>query len=174
MAPPKDKKRLVPYLFAWTQNLVGILLILRMTTVNECLGRIASERVNQEEMDFTARMLLDWVRDVRQIDGIAEWAWRLLDPHDGLVMLPYHRPAPSKATLRFLPHLAYISSGTACGIAALLAEESRRQIALVKKIAENGRIVKNCTRRNHAAAALRALEEDQEFAIVNGLVNGAH
>ncbi|KAK4983050.1 hypothetical protein LTR50_007450 [Elasticomyces elasticus] len=80
MAPPKDKKRLVPYLFAWTQNFVGILLILRMTTVNECLGKIASERVNQEEMDFTARMLLDWVRDVRQVDGIAEWAWRLLDP----------------------------------------------------------------------------------------------
>ncbi|KAK4960651.1 hypothetical protein LTR28_005056 [Elasticomyces elasticus] len=89
-------------------------------------------------------------------------------------MLPNHRPAPSKATLRFLRHLAYISSGTACGVAALLAEERRRQIGLVKKTAEKGGIVKNCTRRNHAAAALRILEEDQEFAIVNGLEDGGH
>lgn len=80
MAPPKNKKRLVPHLFAWTQNFLGILLILRMTMENECLGRICEERVNREDMDRTASLMLEWVRDVKQVDGIAEWSWRILEP----------------------------------------------------------------------------------------------
>ena len=80
MAPPKNKKRLLPHLFAWTQNFMGILLILRMTTENECLQRICESRVNHEDIQKTASLMLDWVRDVKQLDGIAEWSWRLLEP----------------------------------------------------------------------------------------------
>jgi hypothetical protein len=80
MAPPKNKKRLVPHLFAWTQNFMGILLILRMTTENECLMRICEDQVNREELEQTVAMMIDWVRDVRQMDGIAEWSWRVIEP----------------------------------------------------------------------------------------------
>ncbi|KAI7521247.1 hypothetical protein KC317_g22158, partial [Hortaea werneckii] len=43
LSPPKNKKRLVPHLFAWTQNFVGILLIFRMCNVNSCLSTIVDE-----------------------------------------------------------------------------------------------------------------------------------
>ncbi|KAK3058886.1 hypothetical protein LTR09_000451 [Extremus antarcticus] len=80
MAPPKNKKRLVPHLFAWTQNFMGILLILRMTTENECLRVICEGQVNAEEIQRTAHLMLDWIKDVKQMDGIAEWSWRILEP----------------------------------------------------------------------------------------------
>lgn len=80
MAPPKNKKRLVPHLFAWTQNFLGILLILRMTMENECLKQICEEHVDQEEIKRTVSLMLEWVRDVRQLDGIAEWSWKILAP----------------------------------------------------------------------------------------------
>lgn len=80
MAPPKNKKRLVPHLFTWTQNFMGILLILRMTTENECLKQICDERVNRDELERTASLMLDWLRDVKQVDGIADWSWNILSP----------------------------------------------------------------------------------------------
>jgi len=80
MAPPKNKKRLIPHLFAWTQNFMGILLILRMTTENECLREKCEGQVNAEEVQKTADLLLDWIKDVKQMDGIADWSWRILEP----------------------------------------------------------------------------------------------
>lgn len=80
LAPPKNKKRLVPHLFAWTQNFMGILLILRMTTVNDCLKSVCEEYVNRDELQETIRLMLEWVRDVRQVDGIADWSWSILEP----------------------------------------------------------------------------------------------
>ena len=80
MAPPKTKKRLLPHLFAWTQNFMGILLILRMTTENDCLQRICESRVNIENIQKTVSLMLDWVRDVKQLDVIAEWNWKILEP----------------------------------------------------------------------------------------------
>ncbi|KAI9712057.1 MAG: hypothetical protein M1820_001766 [Bogoriella megaspora] len=80
MAPPKTKKRLVPYLFAWTQNLVGILLILRMTKENNLLKRICDEKIPRDKLDETASMMLEWIRDVKQLDGAAEWSWGFLEP----------------------------------------------------------------------------------------------
>lgn len=80
MAPSKDKKRIIPHLFAWTQNFMGILLILRMTTENECLSRICETHVSHEEIEKTASLMLEWIRDVKQLDGVAEWSWRILEP----------------------------------------------------------------------------------------------
>ncbi|USW51869.1 hypothetical protein Slin15195_G051880 [Septoria linicola] len=80
MAPPKNKKRLVPHLFAWTQNFLGILLVLRMTTENECLKQICDEHVNRDDIQSTIASMLEWFRDVRQVDGIADWSWRILEP----------------------------------------------------------------------------------------------
>lgn len=80
LAPPKNKKRLVPHMFAWTQNFMGILLILRMTTENECLRSICDEHVNRDEVQQSVSLMLEWMRDVKQLDGIAEWSWGLLEP----------------------------------------------------------------------------------------------
>ena len=80
MAPPKDKKRLVPHQFTWTQNIVSILLILRMTRDEGMFKRICEERVDLSDLDSTIMLMLDWVKDVKQLDGIAEWSWELLEP----------------------------------------------------------------------------------------------
>lgn len=80
------------------------------------------------------------------------------------------RPVPSKATLRFFYQLAYISSGTAAGIATLCTEERRRQTAIVQKIADNAKRIRQSPRYRHthhhaaaaaAAAADAALVADQ-------------
>lgn len=82
MAPPKNKKRLVPHLFAWTQNFMGILLILRMCSHNECLRNIVEEGgvVGRQEIDSSISLMLEWVQDVRQLDGVADWSWRIFEP----------------------------------------------------------------------------------------------
>ncbi|OQN95427.1 hypothetical protein B0A48_18484 [Cryoendolithus antarcticus] len=79
MAPPKNKKRLVPHHFTWTQNFMGILLILRMTKEEGVLKQICEGRVDEGSMEMTVQLMLEWFRDVRQVDGIAEWSWRILE-----------------------------------------------------------------------------------------------
>ncbi|KAF2497843.1 hypothetical protein BU16DRAFT_326546 [Lophium mytilinum] len=79
MWPCKNRKRLVPVLFAWTQNFIGVLLVLRMLTVNECLHDIMEHYLDQGEVEQTVMLLLDWMRDVKQIDGIADWSWTFLE-----------------------------------------------------------------------------------------------
>lgn len=59
---------------------MGILLILRMTTENKCLRRICESQVSHEDIQKTVNMMLEWIRDVKQLDGIAEWSWRILEP----------------------------------------------------------------------------------------------
>lgn len=80
MYPPKAKKRLVPFLFAWTQNFIGILLILRMALKDNLLGRISQDRISQTEVEETVRLMLDWIRDAKQEDGTAEWCWKVVQP----------------------------------------------------------------------------------------------
>lgn len=82
MAPPKNKKRLIPHLFTWTQNFLDILLILRMCTVNDCLRSIVEEGgvVGRQEVELSIRLMLEWIRDVKQVDGIAEWSWGIFEP----------------------------------------------------------------------------------------------
>ncbi|KAE9964448.1 hypothetical protein BLS_008297 [Venturia inaequalis] len=78
MNPPRARKRLIPYLFAWTQNFFGVLLILRMVKENLTVRKIAEKYLDFTETEQTVHLLLDWFRDMRQIDGIAEWAWSVL------------------------------------------------------------------------------------------------
>jgi hypothetical protein len=78
MDPPRMRKRLIPYLFAWSQNFLGVLLILRMTSQNRMLREIAERHLNVVDVEKTVELLLDWFRDMRQIDGMAEWSWNIL------------------------------------------------------------------------------------------------
>ncbi|KAF4550695.1 Fungal Zn(2)-Cys(6) binuclear cluster domain-containing protein 6 [Elsinoe fawcettii] len=80
MSPCRYKKRLVPHLFTWTQNFLGILLLMRMTSESECLRTICEERVNMRDMQNTVGLMLDWINDMKTLDGIAEWSWNLLEP----------------------------------------------------------------------------------------------
>jgi hypothetical protein len=80
MAPPKNKKRLVPHLFTWTQSFVELLLVLRMARGNSVLRQICDERLSEDDLQKTTTLLLDWIRDVKQVDGIAEWSWTILEP----------------------------------------------------------------------------------------------
>ncbi|KAL1581949.1 hypothetical protein WHR41_09548 [Cladosporium halotolerans] len=80
MSPPKDKKRLVPHHFAWTQNCISILLIIRMTAANEDLEGMCFKYVERTVLRKTAVLMLQWLRDLKQIDGIAEWSLQLLEP----------------------------------------------------------------------------------------------
>ncbi|KYG40385.1 hypothetical protein M433DRAFT_148429 [Acidomyces richmondensis BFW] len=86
MAPPKNKKRLVPHLFAWTQNFMAILLVLRMCAVNKCLKAVVEEQgvVGWKEIEQSVACMLEWVKDMRQVDGIAEWSWQILEPLYGV------------------------------------------------------------------------------------------
>ena len=80
MAPAKNFKRFIPHLFTWTQNFIGILMILWMTQHNDCLSQIASNYLDQDSVNNTIRLTLHWIDDVKQMDGIAEWSWQLLEP----------------------------------------------------------------------------------------------
>lgn len=80
LAPVRHKKRLVPHLFTWTQSFISLLSILWTSRRNEYLGRICDERLDRAWLDAVIIELLNWIRDVKQIDGIAEWSWHFLQP----------------------------------------------------------------------------------------------
>ncbi|OJD32009.1 c6 finger domain protein [Diplodia corticola] len=80
LAPPKRRKRLVPFLFVWTQNFISILLVLRATTVSNILADVCRKMVDNTELMLTVQCLLEWLADVRTIDGVALWSWKILDP----------------------------------------------------------------------------------------------
>ncbi|KAK4625049.1 uncharacterized protein CLAFUR5_05888 [Fulvia fulva] len=73
------------------------------------------------------------------------------------------RPVPSKAALKFLYQLAYISSGTAVGVATLCAEERRRRTHIVQKIADNAKRLRQSPRHVHNVAVLTEQDEDQDW-----------
>lgn len=70
------------------------------------------------------------------------------------------RPVPSRAALRVLYQLAYISSGTAVGVAALCAEERRRRTGYVQKIADNAKRLRQSPRHVHNVATAVKGSED--------------
>lgn len=88
MAPPKDKKRLIPYPLCWTQTCTSILLILKMIQIHDQLASICEEHVNATFVRSTVSLMLDWLHDVSQVDSIAAWSWALLEP-----VFSVHEPA---------------------------------------------------------------------------------
>ncbi|KAF2836735.1 hypothetical protein M501DRAFT_1018618 [Patellaria atrata CBS 101060] len=78
MSPCRDKKRLIPYLFSWTQHFISILFILKFVQINDELRDIAEQYVDPKAFEQTIFLLVDWVRDIRQIDPMAQWAWPIV------------------------------------------------------------------------------------------------
>lgn len=70
----KDQKRLFPHLFSWTQTSIETLLILRMASEDNCLRDICRRHADRKEILAAASILQQWLQDLKQLDGSAEWA----------------------------------------------------------------------------------------------------
>ncbi|KAH0559908.1 hypothetical protein GP486_003572 [Trichoglossum hirsutum] len=79
MYPPKDKKRLLPQLFSWTQNILGILLIFHMTNQSESLRYIRDTHFEPGELEESASLMLDWIHDMKKVDSNAAWCCGILE-----------------------------------------------------------------------------------------------
>jgi hypothetical protein len=81
MSPASRRKRLVPYLFCWSQNFLGILIIFHMTRHNDMLQNIRANLCGpnfETEVNVSIELMLDWIRDLKSSDPIAMWCWKVL------------------------------------------------------------------------------------------------
>ncbi|KAG9232702.1 hypothetical protein BJ875DRAFT_513889 [Amylocarpus encephaloides] len=81
LSPTSHRKRLVPCLFRWSQNFLGILLILHMTRHNPMLRDIRAQLCGprfEAEADQTVHLMLDWLRDLESSDPISMWCWKIV------------------------------------------------------------------------------------------------
>jgi hypothetical protein len=71
----------VPHLFSWTQNFLAMLLILQMCRNDTYLSGICEEGgIVAKGIETSAGLMMGWLEDVKQADGIAEWSVRVLGP----------------------------------------------------------------------------------------------
>lgn len=80
----RDKKRLVPNNFVWTQSFLMFLLILRVVRDSDDVWQFCKKRVGAKRIEESVDVMLDWIGDLRMVDGMARWAWRILTPIYGL------------------------------------------------------------------------------------------
>lgn len=82
MSPTCAHKRLVPCLFFYTQNFLGVLLVLRLAQQLPILQRITATLCGGERFTRAARattaLCIAWMRDLRGVDRAAEWAWAVV------------------------------------------------------------------------------------------------
>ncbi|KAM9882498.1 hypothetical protein VD0002_g9383 [Verticillium dahliae] len=81
MAPTCHRKRLVPCLFFWTQNLLGVLILLHLSQQVPVLSNIRARFCdNTFDMDATdtVNLSIAWIRDLKDVDATAEWCWNVL------------------------------------------------------------------------------------------------
>ncbi|TVY19268.1 hypothetical protein LARI1_G002375 [Lachnellula arida] len=81
MSPVSRRKRLIPYLFCWSQNFLGILLIFHMTRHNVMLQNIRTNMCGptfEADANISIGLMLDWIRDLKSSDPIASWCWKIL------------------------------------------------------------------------------------------------
>lgn len=79
MSPACKRKRLIPCLYFWTQNVLGVLMVLYLTRTDPMLRRIVGGGMCGEtwERDAaeTAGLYIDWLRDLSAADPAAGFAW---------------------------------------------------------------------------------------------------
>ncbi|TLS24638.1 hypothetical protein PpBr36_08825, partial [Pyricularia pennisetigena] len=81
MSPTHAHKRLIPCLFFWTQNMLGILILLHLSQSTPMLSRIRSTLCGESfelEASETVGLYLDWLRDLKSVDAAAAWAWAIV------------------------------------------------------------------------------------------------
>ncbi|KAF5552007.1 acetate regulatory DNA binding protein [Fusarium mexicanum] len=80
LSPPCTNKRLVPVTFFWSQNLLGVLIMLHLSQQHPMLSRIRSSLCGQRfdvEASQTVTVYLDWLRDMKKIESTANWCWNI-------------------------------------------------------------------------------------------------
>jgi hypothetical protein len=75
-----NRKRLIPHHFTWTQNAISFLCIFVMIGKNRKLKEICEQHIDMQELRMSVAFQLAWLQDLKAIDGIADWAWRLMHP----------------------------------------------------------------------------------------------
>lgn len=79
MSPACTRKLLIPYLFFWTQNILGALVILHLSEKVPILARIRASGICGANFEAdareTVRLGLEWIDDLREGDSEAQWAW---------------------------------------------------------------------------------------------------
>lgn len=78
MYPASDCKRLSPYHFCWSQTLLSILLIFHLTSRYPLLRNIKDQYFTNNEIEDTIALIVNWMRDMRDIDRVAKWGWEIL------------------------------------------------------------------------------------------------
>ncbi|KAI1459356.1 hypothetical protein F4805DRAFT_78538 [Annulohypoxylon moriforme] len=81
MSPTCFHKRLIPCLFFWSQNLLGVLLILHLTQKVPILVRIRTSLMGtkfDQDANETAVLCIDWIRDLKDTDATSLWCWEIL------------------------------------------------------------------------------------------------
>ncbi|ESZ98939.1 hypothetical protein SBOR_0695 [Sclerotinia borealis F-4128] len=82
LSPPSRYKRLIPYLFTWSQIFLSILLIVHLSKHNMMLKNICDNMCGERyhrDIDETVKLMLDWIRDLKEADDpIALWCWNML------------------------------------------------------------------------------------------------
>ncbi|KAM0698008.1 hypothetical protein Q7P36_002862 [Cladosporium allicinum] len=81
LAPPKNKRHLVPHLFSWTQNFVAMMFVLRMCRSSHFLSDVCREgSIAEDHLESAISSIARWLEEVRQLDGVADWGMRVLGP----------------------------------------------------------------------------------------------
>jgi hypothetical protein len=78
MSPPKDKIRLIPNTYVWTQSFVMILLMLKAAEQTSSVRKFFD--ANKGKLRQSIDSMLAWLDDMKQMDDMAEWGSRLLKP----------------------------------------------------------------------------------------------
>jgi hypothetical protein len=81
LSPPARRKRLIPYLFVWSQNILTILVIFHMTRHTPIMQKIRAQFCGPNfdtEVEETTDLMLDWVRDLKSMDPAVRWCYNLL------------------------------------------------------------------------------------------------
>jgi len=81
LSPASRRKRLIPYLFCWSQNFLGILLILHLSLHVPVLRSIRQSFCGEKfetEAAQSVELMLDWIRDLKTSDPIAAWCYSVL------------------------------------------------------------------------------------------------
>ncbi|KAB5581061.1 hypothetical protein GE09DRAFT_461373 [Coniochaeta sp. 2T2.1] len=89
MSPACTRKRLIPCLYFWTQNVLGVLLVLHLARTDamlrEIVGRAGLCGENWEvEAGETVGLYVDWLRDLKEADPAAAFGWRVVRAVYGL------------------------------------------------------------------------------------------
>lgn len=82
-SPVSRFKRLVPYLFSWSQIFMSVLMVLHMTknspTLQKIRFQLCGERFEEDILE-SVQLMIEWIRDLRGCDPIASWCYEIIQP----------------------------------------------------------------------------------------------